>query len=114
MRTCGVRMNPIERSQLRVHGGKIQVIVTGAFGEANKELDPLLQRLAKLTAKTNSAGRWDRCLPPKPVEAEKMLKRRYWECNLQYGIANAEMKVMRSHIVGKTPEEAMMLWPCSQ
>jgi hypothetical protein len=33
-------------------GGKIQVIVPGAFGEANKELDPLVHRLAKLTAKT--------------------------------------------------------------
>jgi hypothetical protein len=33
-------------------GGKIQVIVPGAFGEANKELDPLVDRMAKLTAKT--------------------------------------------------------------
>jgi hypothetical protein len=28
---------------------------------------------------------------------------------VQIAIANAEMKVMRSHMVGKTPEEAMML-----
>jgi hypothetical protein len=29
---------------------------------------------------------------------------------VQFAIANAEMKVMRSHLAGKTPEEAMMLF----
>jgi hypothetical protein len=54
----------------KTFGGKIQVIVPGAFGEANKELDPLVHRLAKLNAKTHSAGtdaspqnqtKWKRC-----------------------------------------------------
>jgi hypothetical protein len=50
----------------KTFGGKIQVIVPGAFGEANKELDPLVHRLAKLTAATTDAccqnqSKWKRC-----------------------------------------------------
>jgi hypothetical protein len=36
----------------KTFGGKIQVIVPGAFGEANKDFDPLVFRMAKLTDKT--------------------------------------------------------------
>jgi hypothetical protein len=71
------------------------VIVPGAFGEANKELDPLVHRLARLTAKTPL----NRCLPQKPVVVI---------LGVQFAIAKAEMKVMRSHLVGKTTEEAMI------
>jgi predicted SPOUT superfamily RNA methylase MTH1 len=48
------------------------------------------------------------------VEAEKMFKnvirmRFRLILEVQFAIGNAEMKVMRSHLVGKTQEEAMML-----
>jgi hypothetical protein len=78
-----------------------------------KELDP---QVAETTAKKThcqDSARWDRCLPPPKAEMEKMLKRRYDALSPDIGsaicIANAEMKVMRSHLVDKTPEEAMML-----
>jgi hypothetical protein len=70
----------------RTFGGKIQVIVPGAFGEANKELDPLVHRLAKLTAKTPLG----QMLAPKTSrsgkDVEKVIRCAfawYWECNLQ-------------------------------
>jgi hypothetical protein len=49
----------------KTFGGKIQVIVPGAFGEANKELDPLAHRLARLTDKTDACpknqSKWKIC-----------------------------------------------------
>jgi hypothetical protein len=49
-------------------------------------------------------------MPPKPVEVEKVIRMRFRQILLgvQMAMANAEMKVMRSHLVGKTPEEALM------
>jgi hypothetical protein len=39
--------------------------------------------------------------------AQKVIRMRF--LGVQVAISNAEMKVMRSHLVGKTPEEALML-----
>jgi hypothetical protein len=49
--------------------GKIQVIAPGALGEADKELDPIVYRMARLTAKTpfgqmlapQYQSKWRRC-----------------------------------------------------
>jgi hypothetical protein len=43
---------PSAKVPRKTFGGKIQVIVPGDFEEVNRELDPLVHRLAKLTAKT--------------------------------------------------------------
>jgi hypothetical protein len=67
-------------------GEKIQVIVPGDFGEAIKELDPLLYRMAKLTAKTPLG----QMLAPKTSQTGNDVKSccecasaRYWEYKWQ-------------------------------
>jgi hypothetical protein len=53
-----------------------------------------------LAPKTSRSGKY----------VEKVIRMRFrLILGVQFAIANAEMKVMRSHLVGKTPEEAMML-----
>jgi hypothetical protein len=77
------------------------VIVRGAFGEANKKLDPLVHRLAKLTAKTLLGQML--MLAPKTSrsgkDVEKVIRMRFRLlpgtgsaiCN---SLATAELKVM--------------------
>jgi hypothetical protein len=93
----------------KTFGGKIRVIAPGTIGEANKELDPLVHRLATLTAKTPLG----QMITPKTSRSgkgvEKVIRMRFrLILGVQCATANAEMKVMRSRMVGETPEEAMM------
>jgi hypothetical protein len=66
--------------------------------------------MAKLTTKTPLG----QMLAPKTSRSgkyvEKVLRMRFRQIlGVQMTIANAEMTLMRSHLVGKTLEEAMML-----
>jgi hypothetical protein len=74
-------------------GGKDTGDCPRCFGEANNELDPLVHRLAKLTAKTPLG----QMLAPKTSrsgkDVEKVMQMRFrLILGVQFAIANTEMK----------------------